>query len=1065
MLPWELLRDPKTDAPLSLNAKEFVRAVHQAARRPHLPEATAEPIRILLVICRPGGIDDVPFRSVAGRLIKALGEAREGFQLSVLRPPTFAQLNKTLRAAKNAGQPYHVVHFDGHGTYENVTDAEQLAALRRSLSPTVLVAPRSGRHGYLVFENPAVEENLQLVDGPSLGNLLAETDVPVLVLNACRSAHAEPPATPESAASEDVHTQVRAFGSLAHEVADTGIAGVVAMRYNVYVVTAAQFVADLYESLAYGLTLGEAVTLGRKQLDAQQLRASAYEPRPLQDWMVPVVFEASPVALFPRVAQPPALNIRIGAETTTPSSRGLADELEKHPDVGFFGRDETFLTIDRAFDAQKIVLLHAYAGSGKTSTTAEFARWYHLTGGVQGPVLFTSFEQYKPVAQVLNESVGRIFGDALEAAGVFWLTLTDRERVRCVLEVLSQIPVLWVWDNVEPIAGFPAGTLSQWSDVEQQALADFLRAATQTKAKFLLTSRRDERTWLGNLPVRIQMPAMLMQERVQLARAIADKHGGRRGSGAARQADHERTARRLRGASPHGPGGLRRRDQRRPRPVPRCIAELRLRSCVHGGRAEATRVAPLLPGLRRCDCVDLDGQPRNRLVPAGGPGTHTTVGSRAARSRGQHGLLNAQGNGHYSIHPALPWFFRSFFEVHYGGSRHLNAMRSFAHGMAHLGAHYMTLYSTTTQDVIVTLMAEEANLVKARRLGLTHDWPIPTIGTMQGLQVLCDRMSRGAEWARLVEEIAPLFVDPATDGPLAGREEGWALVTGYRTRVAMDSRNWPEAERLQRLHVDWERQNAADVLSMPLETLDIIQRDRIRSLAVSLYALAEGQRELERPECVASYEEALTLMLKLEDPASAAKCIASLGDAFLNLPALLDFDKAEGCYRWSLALTDENDDLGRAARYSELGMIAYRRAVEAGETAEFLRHLYDARALYHQGLELTPASAVRDLTIFHGQLGNIYDSGGVLDQAVFHWQEAIRYAELAGDSYRAGQTRNNVALAYARRNRFTDAYDYAAAALRDYERLGGRAAEDLQRTRELISMIERDLQAERGEQH
>jgi hypothetical protein len=43
---------------------------------------------------------------------------------------------------------------------------------------------------------------------------------------------------------------------------DKGVSGVVAMRYNVYVVTAAQFVAELYGALVDGFPLGEAVTLG-----------------------------------------------------------------------------------------------------------------------------------------------------------------------------------------------------------------------------------------------------------------------------------------------------------------------------------------------------------------------------------------------------------------------------------------------------------------------------------------------------------------------------------------------------------------------------------------------------------------------------------------------------------------------------------------------------------------------------------------------------------------------------------------------------------------------------------
>lgn len=57
---------------------------------------------------------------------------------------------------------------------------------------------------------------------------------------------------------------------------------------------------------------------------------------------------------------------------------------------------------------------------------------------------------------------------------------------------------------VEPVAGFPSGTESTWSELEQRELVDFLRDARDTKAKFLLTSRRDERVWLGDdLPRRI----------------------------------------------------------------------------------------------------------------------------------------------------------------------------------------------------------------------------------------------------------------------------------------------------------------------------------------------------------------------------------------------------------------------------------------------------------------------------------------------------------------------------------------------------------------------------------
>ena len=434
-----------------------------------------------------------------------------------------------------------MVHFDGHGAY---TDLELLfeawkeseeegrrhlqGVLRvdaRRFSPQMLYPhpPRPGAHGFLVFENSTSDNNQRFVDGQELGKLLVETGVPVLVLNACRSAHADVRKKPEVAVETDIHEQRRAWGSLAQEVMDAGVAGVVAMRYKVYVVTAAQFVAELYASLVRGHTLGKAVALGRKQLHANPHREVVADPLPLQDWQVPIVYEAAPIALFSKPEGDGKLEISVG-NTSIASAGSLDPTLPPEPDAGFYGRDETLLALDRAFDDQPIVLLHAYAGSGKTATAAEFARWYALTGGVEGPVFFTSFEYHMPLPRVLDR-FGEVFGHMLERSGVQWLAITDEaERRRITLQVLEQVPVLWIWDNVEPVTGFPTGSESTWTNAEQRELADFLRACRKTKAHFLLTSRRDEKTWLGDLPARIQVPPMPMTERLQLARALAAKH-------------------------------------------------------------------------------------------------------------------------------------------------------------------------------------------------------------------------------------------------------------------------------------------------------------------------------------------------------------------------------------------------------------------------------------------------------------------------------------------------------------------------------------------------------------
>jgi CHAT domain/Alpha/beta hydrolase family/AAA domain len=567
-IPWELLRDPATDRPVALAAKEFVRTHRLTARPIKVSEPRAGPLRALFVISRPGGRVDVPLRSVASRLIRGGAEQMYDLDLDVLRPPTYRRLAQVLRAAAEAGRPYDIVHFDGHGTYLDVAELRSDRSYSLAQEPLpVAGAIRTGGHGYLVFEDPAAAENQQLVDGSTLAALLAETDVPVLVLNACRTAYAEAPGntgqgsgedstatavaageplTSEEAARggtpvvagapEDVHTRVRAFGSMAAEVADAGIPGVVAMRYNVYVVTAAQFSADLYAHLLKGKTFGHAASSARRALADDPMRL-IIRPTALQDWTVPVVYECYPLPLIVPSSKRQQL-LRIGDDSrpgdpSTSRRSSNAIGLPRPPDLGFFGRDETVLALDRAFDTHQLLLLHGDAGAGKSAMAAEFARWYQATGGLDyaeqatGPVICTSFAQHRSLAEILD-ATGRQLASLVDAERTQWQVISDADACRdAVLRMLSQVPVIWIWDSIEHVAGFPIGTPSAWSGPEQDELADFLRdLKNQTLARVLLVSRYDEQLWLGNLPMHIALPQMTMRDSIQLARALATRRGG-----------------------------------------------------------------------------------------------------------------------------------------------------------------------------------------------------------------------------------------------------------------------------------------------------------------------------------------------------------------------------------------------------------------------------------------------------------------------------------------------------------------------------------------------------------
>jgi len=1129
-IPWELIRDPKTNTALALRARAFVRAQPQAVQEPYVPESDAERIRILLVICRPKRDDDVPFRSVATRLIKGLSDdARARFQLDVLRPPTFEQLGRVLRAAKADGQPYHVVHFDGHGVFldmerlfkqwEEHTEEEMLRLLAEILdidddrfSPTVIYpkTPEGGRHGYVAFENPESGHNIRLVDAQELSGALLEGGVPLLVLNACRSAYAEAPTEPVSAGTEsespgtkasapdaqDVHAQIRALGSLAQEVMDAGVTGVVAMRYMVYVVTAAQFVAELYATLTQGRSLGQAVTLGRKKLADDPLREIAFEPHPLQDWSVPVVYEADPIALFPKRDEAETLTVTVGDERVTAERGELDPELPKRPDAGFFGRDETLLALDRAFDRQHVVLLHAYAGSGKTVTAAEFARWYALTGGVRGPVLFTSFEQHTPLARVLDQ-IGHVFGQALERSGINWLAKDDDERRSIALDVLNQIPVLWIWDNVEPVAGFPSGTESAWSKEEQQALVDFLRDARETHARFLLTSRRDEQAWLGDLPQRIAIPPMPFQERVQLARALAERHGRR-----LTDVDDWRPLLAFTRGNPLTitvlvgqalRDGLKTKDE-----IEDFVARLRAGEAAFDDEASEGRSKSLGASLSYGFEHAFSEQDRKRLALLHffqgyvNVDVLRTMGHAEAdwclpelrgltREAGialldraaDVGLLTAHGGAYYTIHPALPWFFKELFDEYYlqretsGDDQQLRPPRAFVEAMGALANHCHHEYGAGNRGIIRALAAEEPNLLHARQVARRHGWWGRVISVMQGLDQLYDHTGRQAEWARLVDEIVPDFVDPAGDGPLPGREDEWRFVTDYRVRLARKAREWANGERLQRIIVDWDRQRAAAALALPPEQLDNSQQGAIRTLTVGVELLGHIQREVGKPDCVRSYEDAISLSQRIGNEHLESIVAFNLGRAYSEIRGLRDLDEAERWCHRSLELRDKRDEQGRGGCWAQLGLVAYERFKEAREAQkpkdEVLRHLNDALGFYDRALQMfLPSNAVVSLAVTHNQLGIIYGTAGDLDAALPHFREAIRYKEAAGDVYSAGQTRYNVAVGLAGARRFADALEYARAALRDYQTFGGRAAEDIRGTRELIAKIEGDIQAQGG---
>lgn len=832
-VPWELLFDPNLGW-LAPQAGSFVRlpALARGPAAPAMPIPPVPPIppgvplRVLYVVGRPAGSLEIPFHSVARALLQSSAGLSERLRIDFLRPPTFERLAKVLSEAQEAGRPYHALHFDGHGVFTDspqhfagevdpgfVQKGDRLA--RRSWTRR-----RGGARGYLLFEDLENRETRRLVDGVQIGNLVARTRIPLVVLHACQSATArietlerlaaDPstpgrcPASPVGEAPDD-HDQDLAYQSLAAEIMRSGPQAVVALPWTLPTFTSTRLLSDLYSRIAEGAPVGEAVGSLRSQLLRGVRRESILGIVEVDDWLAPLVHEASPLPLCEPGERRRARGLRRDGE---PEREGT--ELPGPPAWGFVDRPEILFTLDRAFDVHGTVLLHGFAGAGKTSLAREFALWYRQSGGLQGEdpeadaagvVLWSSFESYHPVAPF--DAFEAAFADRLK--GVAWESASREERKAAALEVLREHPAIWVWDNVELVGGFPPGAEPLWSGEERRFLADLLRDLAETRCKVLLTGRRTEEEWLGDIPCRIALPPMPMEERGELAIRIAAGHGL-----LSRELPPFAPLLKFSQGNPLTLSFLLsealREGRRKPDEVRTFLADLRLGET--DLPPEGGPTAALLSSLRYGYDRAFGEEERRRLALLhlfrgyvdlnvlcwmGHPEAPWCLGAirdlgrepwtRLLDRAAQAGLLTPRGGDNYGIHPALPFFFRGLFERFWSGSE-LACARAFTEAIAGLGSYYHREHRNGKRDVMAGLLAQEANLLHGLALARAHGWWGAVVRALQGLETLYTHTGRPEEWKRLLRETVPEFVDPETEQPLPGREEFREVMVGYSARLA-----------------------------------------------------------------------------------------------------------------------------------------------------------------------------------------------------------------------------------------------------------------------------------------
>ncbi|MFM7646575.1 MAG: CHAT domain-containing protein, partial [Cyanobium sp.] len=451
-LPWELLHSGEG---FLFQGARPTRVRRRLPNTRNLPvPVVAPPIRVLLITARPE--DDacgyLDHRASAGLLVAATEELGEALRLTLLHPATYAGLEAELARAQQAGEPYHVVHFDGHGVYDR----------------------RVGLGG-LCFEDPADRHKLtgrrhETVLTNRLGPLLNDYRIPLVVLEACQSAMAE-----------------QSGESVASELLQRGVASVVAMSHSVLVETAKRFVSAFYGELARGQRVGQAMLAGQRALHGDPSRGHRYGIGELKlaDWFVPVLYqEENDPQLFTAIPAP---------QTTEDLKARLRKRLGEVPpepvDTGFVGRSRDLLALERLLRQERWAVLRGQGGEGKTALAAELARWLVRSQQLKRAA-FVSVELCSHGGAVLDALGRQLVGGEFSAAKFE----NPEQALQPIERALKGQATLLVIDNMESVLLPPyleaPELLSEAAAEELRAILDLAQRLLRAgETRILFTSR------------------------------------------------------------------------------------------------------------------------------------------------------------------------------------------------------------------------------------------------------------------------------------------------------------------------------------------------------------------------------------------------------------------------------------------------------------------------------------------------------------------------------------------------------------------------------------------------
>ncbi|MEH2463182.1 tetratricopeptide repeat protein [Nostoc sp.] len=980
-LPWELLYSPDYQF-LAPSLAGMYRSLSSQGVKARLPPMPNDQLNILLVIARPDDEQDVGFKTIARPLLAALQPIRQRVNLKVLRPPSLKEFEAELQANKGF---YHIVHFDGHGNFDSETQ------------------------GVLVFEDE--QGNEQSVSAKEIAQYLTDCRVPIFVLNACKSGQ----------------VGEEAFSSVAGQLVKLGAKGVVAMAYSVYAKGAEHFIGRLYGELVRGECIATAVAAGRKSMSIDKMRPSPKGNLPLQDWLVPVLYQQEPYTPFvPQKTASSFADLMAQADNTPESSKavGLPDESA----YGFIGRDYEILRLERAFRQNHLVLVQGMGGVGKTELAAGFARWLDDTQGREH-IFFTSFEQGAGLSQVINQ-IGRALG------GERFSQMMPEQQEAVVREYLQTHPCLLIWDNFEPVNGFPTGNEPLLNEEERNKLKRFLKELRGGKSWVLITSRREE-PWLDcgyslinlrglsqadaqelaakilqtvgverkNLPaeylellkllgghplsLRVVLPHLKIQTPVQLIEAL------RRGLDTFRGAEEEGREKSLTVSLDYSFAKLS-EQARRHLPFLGLFSERFNADWLHfflespDDEYGQAYQAVFRENLQKSDWMRI----LNEAVAAGI--IEYIIGDTTI----------------YKIHPALPWYLRQQLNT-IASQEVINELeKKLLIFYASLADNYSNELISNAELAILILRIEEPNLLQNLRLAEQQQEWAEAQSILQALANVYQRIGRKPEFKSLRQRALNQIGIHLADAKAKGKDAFifWTYLRGQDANEEFDNGELNRATAI--------RQEIMDEIA-GLDEPYVEQK-----IATQYHELAViAQKKRDFLKAIELYNHALKIAEKTENWQNIAIISHNLGIIAQeqgNLEAASNYHK-QASYMYENA----SDLYSASSDYYELGLIALQK-----------RNFQEATNYLNKALKIRIdlGDLDRSANVYYG-LGLVAYKEGDFDEAIVHYQKAVKIKEDANDFYGVADIYSQIGIVKFSSQKFDDAIAYSQKAIKIYSNL------------------------------